>query len=186
MDRHGYEYRKQVRVHPFFLIAAAVGALAASVWLSSLIVARAGVAAAPPPPLPPIPTPTSTPAPQPASAPATGGFIELYIQFPSTWRWDEASSHWQTLWTGVQWQGADGVWHDVIGWQGTLDGVTVAADGSVVGRKAWWVSRSDLGKGPFRWGVYRGRDRARLGVSEPFDLPSRAGSGMVVEISLEP
>jgi hypothetical protein len=65
------------------------------------------------------------------------------------------------LWTVVQWQDTGGGWHDVQGWQGWLDGES----------KTWWVAPKDLGTGPFRWVVYRGRCGGVAGASGPFHLP---------------
>jgi len=129
----------------------------------------------PPPPPPP---------PQPATQASTGGFIELRVQFPSTWLWDEV--HWQNLWTIVQWQDQAGRWHEVSGWQGQLNDVTVGTDGDVVGTAVWWVAKPDLGTGPFRWRVYQGRERRLLATSDPFDLPGTAGETITVRVSLNP
>ena len=102
-------------------------------------------------PLPPLPTP---PMPsQAAPARFTGGFIELRAQFPQAWQWKR--SHWQELWTVVQWQDDKGAWRNVEGWQGSLDEVVTDEGGTVVGHKTWWVAKDDLGRGPFRWRVYR-------------------------------
>ncbi len=79
------------------------------------------------------------------------------------------------VWTVVQWQDNAGGWHDVEGWQGTLD----AGD-----RKVWWLASNLFGKGPFRWSVYQG-DRARLlATSESFYLPDSVGEERQVEVSL--
>ena len=78
-------------------------------------------------------------------------------------------------WTVVQWQDTAGNWHDVDGWQGTLE----AGD-----QKMWWLAPDLFGKGPFRWLIYRG-DRARLlAASAPFYLPDSAGEVHPVEVSL--
>lgn len=125
--------------------------------------------------LPPRPTPETAGAP---AGPVAGGTIELQIQFPADWPW--GSAHWQTLWTIVQWQDAHGDWHDVEGWQGTLEEVRVDGDGAVTGYKRWWVAQDDLGTGPFRWVVYQGADGPQLVASEPFDLPGRTGGWVMV------
>lgn len=83
----------------------------------------------------------------------------------------------------VQWQ-EKGDWHDVTGWQGTLDQIQPGANG-FTGIKGWWVAEDDLGTGPFRWVVYHGPGGAPLGTSEPFDLPERTGQSVIVELSLE-
>ena len=161
-------------ISQFAAIAGAMGVLLVGIWILSLPL----VAAAPPPPLPP-PLPTS--APQPTSPPPTGGFIELQVQFPQTWPW--ADVHWQELWVVVQWQDDRGLWHDVEGWQGTLEDVTLE-EGVVFGYKRWWVANTELAKGPFRWQAYREREGASLGVSEPFHLPDATGKTVQVEVSV--
>lgn len=129
--------------------------------------------------LPPRPTPKPTPsAPKPAP---TGGLIKLHVQFP-----EAISYQWQELWTVVQWQDEWGYWRTVEGWQGTLDHVTTDDDGEIVGQAAWWVSRYDLGKGPFRWRVYRSKGGWLLVQSDEFYLPPAAGQRVTVEVSLGP
>jgi hypothetical protein len=162
------------------LVVGAIGALLAGMWLSSLI----WVAAAPPPPLPPVPTATFTPIPRPTAPPITGSFIELHAQFPQAWPWREA--HWQELWTIVQWQDGQGAWHNVEGWQGTLDSVVVKEDGGVIGYKTWWVAEDDLGKGPFRWVIYNGRGGAALATSKSFYLPGALGEIVNIHVTLNP
>ena len=126
------------------------------------------------PPLPPFSTPGPTPLP--------GGAIELLVNFPATWPWDYV--HWQELWTVVQWQDHKDVWHDVAGWQGTLHEIASSDDGSVVGSKPWWVGREDLGKGPFRWRIYRRRYGWLMATSEPFYLPEHSRGTTTVEVDL--
>ncbi len=151
---------------------------------------QATVAAAPPRPTltptlcptsspTPSPTlcPTSSPAPSPTLQPASrtasaGGRIALYAQFSQTWPW--ANIHWQDLWTIVQWQDVRGEWHDVAGWQGGLNSVEIGENGEVVGQQVWWVAQADLGKGPFRWLVYQGKESAQLVESDSFYLPHHA------------
>jgi len=110
-------------------------------------------------PLPPR-VPTEPPSPKP-----DGSIIQLVVKFPESF-----SSDWQTLWTVVQWQDPEGTWHDVIGWQGTLDKVQ-----SGVGVKEWWVLQPDLGKGPFRWQVCQEQGGPVVATSVPFNLPDEAG-----------
>jgi hypothetical protein len=132
--------------------------------------------------LPPRPEPTPTlpptspalPKPQPV-----GGFIELQASFSDTWPWDTVPR--RELWTVVQWQDAFGNWHDVEGWQGTLDDVK-----DKTGAKRWWVAPSELGKGPFRWAVYRSQGGRLLVRSDPFDLPAASGETVAVDVALEP
>jgi hypothetical protein len=150
--------------------------------------------AKPPPTWTPGPVPTKTPISgdqqtpskglkpgQPRQTPI-GGSIELCVRFPQMWPWAEV--HWQDLWTVVQWQDAWGDWHDVEGWQGSLDQVIVVENGQVVGKKTWWVARHDLGTGPFRWLIYQGKESRLLGASEPFYLPDSGGAIKQVEVAV--
>ena len=82
------------------------------------------------------------------------------------------------LWTAVQWQDGLGAWHDVEGWQGTLDGVR---DGE--GRKDWWVAQKDWGTGPFRWTLHQEQGDPLLAASAPFYLPGTANQRVSVNIS---
>ena len=137
----------------------------------------------PPPPPPPPPatsTPTPippTPEPQSKSDKVEGAAIELRV-----WPADETvwqTYFWQDLWTVVQWQ-KQGVWYDVTGWRGTLDKVV---DGT--GQKTWWVGKDDLGRGPFRWVVYRNEDGPILVISESFYLPDASGTSVKVDVDLK-
>src|SRR5512143_1602836 len=106
--------------------------------------------------LPPRPTPaTVTPTAAPSSYVREGGLIELHVHPLQT-----------GLWTLIQWQDARGQWHDVDGWQGTLDGDL----------QVWWVAPRDFGKGPFRWQVYRSYGGSLLATSQAFSLPRRTGA----------
>ncbi len=133
-----------------------------------------------PPPPPPPPPATSTPIP-----PATeskpdkveGAAIELRVQPADETVWQ--TYFWQDLWTVVQWQEKD-VWNDVTGWQGTLDKVV---DGT--GQKTWWVGKDNLGRGPFRWVVYRNKGGPILVISESFYLPGSSGTSVEVKVDLE-
>lgn len=118
-----------------------------------------------------------------SEAASDGAVLLLEVQFPSTWGWEQ--TRWQALWTGVQWQDpSTGSWHDVEGWQGTLDGLTSKQDQTLVGRKAWWVLKPNLGTGPFRWVVYDGQAGPPLVTSETFHLPEMAGQTGSVEVFL--
>ncbi len=80
------------------------------------------------------------------------------------------------VWTVVQWQDSSGGWHNVDGWQGTLD---------VAGRRRWWVAAKDFGTGPFRWLVTKGQKSASvLGTSSPFNLPVGANEIVLMTVSL--
>lgn len=164
------EIVRRVRVRFLISAVAILTLLAATLLLLPVQAVRA---------LPPRPTLPSKPSPGP-----TGGAIELHAQFPSTWPWNETD--WQDLWTIVQWQDNVGNWHTVVGWQGTFDMVKVSEGGEVMGQKTWWVGASDLGKGPFRWQVYRGKGGLLVATSEPFDLPDAKGVVVIVEVSLVP
>lgn len=132
--------------------------------------ASAAVAALPPRPTPavtPLPTPTPLPAPvrrQPAE-PAPLGHILLTVT-PAA----------EGLWTVVEWQGADGVWHPVAGWQGML----------VAGRQRWAVFERNFGQGPFRWVVYGAVDGEVRGVSATFMLPASDGERVLRTLALNP
>ena len=126
--------------------------------------------------LPPRPTPESRPGHAPEML-MNGAAIDLHVQFAPGWRW--ARFPWQELYTLVQWQDSQRIWHDVEGWQGTLDDIV---DGE--GRKVWWVADADQGAGPFRWLVY---DRYRgkvLAASAPFHLPEASNQVVIVQVQL--
>jgi hypothetical protein len=133
--------------------------------------------------LPPLPLPPPL-TPGEAAPTFTGGFIELRVQFPQTW--PAHGTHWQRLWTAVQWLDDKNVWRDVEGWQGSLDEVIAQADGTVVGKKTWWVAEDDLDRGPFRWRIYRSQEGTLINTSETFDLPSQRHETTTVEVTLSP
>ena len=124
------------------------------------------------------PRPTPRPKRAPASAP-TGATIALALRFDPLR--PQAGIPWQDLWTVVQWQDGWGNWHDVEGWQGTLDGIV---DGE--GRKTWWLSRELFDQGPFRWVIYHARGGEPLAASEPFYLPTAPCQTVRVEVGIEP
>jgi hypothetical protein len=132
--------------------------------------------------LPPRP-PTATPVPpeKPGNGAKAsehaGAWIELHFQLPA----HSPPLHGPELWTVVQWQDTDGGWHDVEGWQGTMDDLAIG-----VGNKVWWVAENDLGTGPFRWIVRRRYGGDLLAGSESFHLPGTAGETMQVEVSATP
>jgi hypothetical protein len=130
--------------------------------------------------LPPRPTPIIDTPPSYNAPP--GSRIRLQAEFAPAWPWREI--HWQTPWTQVQWQDDRGVWHDVEGWQGEFDDVTLDPDGLVTGEKTWWLARENQGTGPFRWLVTLGRDGDRLATSAPFDLPEVDGQLKTITVSL--
>ena len=92
-------------------------------------------------------------------------------------------------WSVVQWQDAQGAWHDVTGWRGDV------VDGSI----HWWVEEKDFGKGPFRWAVYQpggpiiqlgeGRfvyrgEQALLALSQPFYLPAGPSQSLTIYVAV--
>jgi hypothetical protein len=79
------------------------------------------------------------------------------------------------VWAVVQWQDSAGGWHDVEGWQDTLNK-----------GQMWWVAQRDFGKGPFRWAIYQGQGGELLATSESFYLPGSANELVRVEVSLIP
>ncbi|MFQ5399227.1 MAG: hypothetical protein ACE5E7_06470 [Anaerolineae bacterium] len=113
----------------------------------------------------PIAAGAPLPARETPGAAPVGGFIRLSLATPDTGE----------LWTAVQWRDHQGLWHDVQGWQGSLD------EGNV---KTWWVSEETLGAGPFRWVVYDGPGGAELGTSQTFSLPAKANEVVVVEVAV--
>lgn len=95
-----------------------------------------------------------------------GGYIALKMSAASP-----------EIWTMVQWQDQAGMWHDIEGWQGTLD------DGR---QKVWWIDPADFGKGPFRWVVYQGQNGKLLANSSSFNLPGTAYETVSAEIEALP
>jgi hypothetical protein len=81
------------------------------------------------------------------------------------------------VWTIVQWQDTSGGWHNVDGWQGTLD---------VGHRIMWWLAPDLFGKGPFRWLVYQNVERdTLLATSESFHLPAAQDEKLRIEAPLK-
>lgn len=109
--------------------------------------------------LPPRPTATAVPA-----SAAPGAKITLHTTGTIS----------PDNWTVVQWQDAQGEWHDVTGWQGELE-----ADHT----KTWWVGEENLGRGPFRWLVMN--EAALAGSSEAFYLPTGNWQELVVVVTVE-
>ena len=113
------------------------------------------------PPQPTVPPPVVAPTPLP-----TVGFIVLQVEPPP-----QAGA-----WAAVQWQDAQGTWHDVEGWRRPLQ----------MGKQIWEVFPSEFGKGPFRWLVLQGQGGPVLGESSPFFLPSSIGQTVRVSVGLTP
>ena len=161
----------------FGIVVAIAGILLAAVLLPSVTLAESDnlpprPTPATPPPMPP--RPGATPVPSPPSRWRDGGAIELRVEFTNKTIWTVLT--WQDPWTVVQWQDRSGEWHDVEGWQGSFD--EFSGD---VGTKTWWVAKSDLAKGPFRWMIYRGKGGRLLEQSLEFYLPTSVGERVVVE-----
>ena len=140
------------RTHLTFLILTFV------VLLTAVALTPAPVAAGLPP-RPDDPTPTPEPT-LPDTIDNSGGVIILHVASPPT-----------GLQTIVQWQDGLGEWHDVTGWQGTLNAANFIA---------WWVAPEHLGKGPFRWVV---SNEEIWEASDPFNTPG-AGSTSHLFIAL--
>lgn len=148
-------------------LVAVIGILLLIVSLPSLSLAASSALPTRPTRLPTA-TPTATPqAPAPVK-PQVGAYIELLVHFA------QAPTE---VWTIVQWQDYHGAWHDVDGWQGTLD------EGN---HKLWWVADKDLGTGPFRWVIYQDQAGPPLAASEPFYLPNVSGMRVQVDVTLGP
>ena len=112
--------------------------------------ARASAMLPPRPTAVPSATPSPTPTPDVDESEEIGATIELRARgMPAD------------AWTIVQWQDAQGDWHDVEGWQGTLDEDV----------KRGWVAPADFRKGPFRWAIYQTEGGTLLATSSSFDLP---------------
>jgi len=60
----------------------------------------------------------------------------------------------------------------------------VGDDGIVVGHKTWWIAKSHLGAGPFRWVIYRQKGGGEIAASAPFYLPDVSGRRVTVEVAL--
>lgn len=76
-------------------------------------------------------------------------------------------------WSVVQWLGDDGNWHDVEGWQG-----------SIQTSSRWWVAAKDFNTGPFRWAVKNGPGGEILGTSQSFTLPQFPNETVSVSVSM--
>ena len=158
-------------------VAATVCAVLAAAIVPSLM----GTAKADLPPRPDLP---GTEPGGGGGGPPAGAQIVLRATFSPDW--PHQQTHWQELWTVVEWQGPEGAWHVVEGWQGTLDEVVVDDSGNVIGEKTWWVYEPNLGQGPFRWLVYEGQGSRLVASSDSFDLPEAAHQHAISEVSLTP
>jgi hypothetical protein len=142
-----------------------LSALLLAALLSAPLYTPAPVEALPPRPTPAVtPTPTPTPRPRsPQPEPEPLSHIRLAVT--------PAQSG---LWTVVEWQGGDGVWHEVAGWQGS----------ATAGRQRWAVAPRHFGQGPFRWVVSAAPGGAPLAVSAPFTLPAASNQELLIPLTL--
>ena len=142
-----------------------LSALLLAALLGALLSMPAPVEALPPRPTPAVtPTPTPTPRPRsPQPEPEPLSHIRLAVT--------PAQSG---LWTVVEWQGGDGVWHEVAGWQGSV----------TAGRQRWAVAPRHFGQGPFRWVVSAAPGGAPLAVSAPFTLPTAPNQELLIPLTL--
>ena len=141
-----------------------IGFLAIAILYISLPIS-AEAALPPRPTLMPMPAPAATPTPvaQPALTPAQETLL-LYLS---------AGPAYDGAWTVVQWQGGDGVWHDVEGWRVHMRG----------GQVYWRVAEKDFGTGPFRWVVYDKEGGRLLAMSASFTLPTSDSQTVTVQVS---
>ncbi len=126
-----------------------------------------------PPVRPPTPTPTPEIDPPVLPGRPTPPSEEQMERHPCAHiRVHIATPEARGLWSVVQWQDGEEVWHDVEGWRGPL------VDGEI----AWWLSAPLFGAGPFRWVVTHAPDGPAAGVSRPFHLPEQDGAGLTIEM----
>lgn len=112
--------------------------------------------------------------PRPTRAPAESEDRELEQEVQTLPLILQVTPGTNEVWAAVQWQDAQGKWHDVSGWRGSV----------VHGRAIWWVEEKDFGKGPFRWVVYQKEGGERLQISQPFNLPTESSIGLTIYLSL--
>ncbi|MFN3330879.1 MAG: hypothetical protein ACK47M_00010 [Caldilinea sp.] len=160
MSTHSLTWRRR-------WLTVSIGALIASAVLACYLFAPTSVDALPPRPTPAItPTHTLTPTPSPRTPRPTPSPLRLsHIRLVVTPARDG-------LWSVVEWQGSDGTWHIVEGWQGAIE----------AGSKRWAVYERNFGEGPFRWMIYETPAGAPVGQSLPFTLPVTAGEELTVHI----
>jgi len=112
--------------------------------------------------LPPRPTPEPTKSKQP------GATIQLQLSGVPVGS--------DGVWTVVQWVDASDKWHDVTGWQGTVE-----QDGT----QTWWVAPDDKGRGPFRWRILSSPTGIVMATSDEFMLPDQTGQLLIVPIEVD-
>lgn len=111
----------------------------------------------------PAPVQASLP-PRPTLTPTTPPWARIVLQ---------AGPAYNGAWSVVQWQGGDGVWHDVEGWRSPVH----------AGEVRWRVTAKDFNTGPFRWAVYDAAGGQLLAVSEAFTLPGAAYAEVQVTVT---
>lgn len=141
------------------------------VMVAGLMLLSLGLILAQPTPLQaqgdPFPTATPLGTPPPTAVPTplpVGGTLILQVYHAPA-----------NSWSVVQWQDANGGWHDVSGWQSQL----------THGYVGWWVAPEDYGTGPFRWLLLDGAGGQQLGASESFHLPGYTKSVTLIELALD-
>lgn len=77
----------------------------------------------------------------------------------------------------IRWQDALGNRHEFDGWRGYLDD-------SAGAEETWWVASMNFDTGPFHWLVYSEAGGELLGASDDFDLVSRMGEVVAVDLLL--
>ncbi len=112
--------------------------------------------------LPPRPTVEPTKTKQP------GAYIQLQLS--------GAVVGTEGVWTIVQWVDNFGEWHDVTGWQGTVE---------LDNTQTWWVAPDDMGSGPFRWRVLSSPTGSVLATSDEFMLPDQTRVVQAVPVVVE-
>lgn len=113
--------------------------------------------------LPPRPTPEPAKKTQPA-----GAYIQLQLA--------NAPVGTEGVWTIIQWGDGFGEWHDVTGWQGTVE---------LDGTQTWWVAPKDMDTGPFRWRILSSPTGSLLATSDSFLLPDQLQAVLVVPVEVE-
>ena len=115
------------------------------------------------------PRPTLTPTPAPAATPTPVAQAPLPVQETLLLY---AGPGYDGAWAVVQWQGSDGVWHDVEGWQAHVRG----------GQVRWRVAEKDFDTGPFRWVVYDKEGGRLRAMSASFTLPTSDSQTVTVTV----
>jgi hypothetical protein len=128
--------------------------------------------------------PVFTPVPpeRPVAA-EDGALIQLRAQFSCSWPW--VDKPWYEVWSWIQWQDSLGQWHNVDGWQGTLEDIQ-SYNGIYMAFKTWRLFDGLYGQGPFRWVVSDSYMGTTVAISEPFYLPAQSGQVLCVDVLLDP